>query len=60
MVAPLQCMKKEIFSDNAKRFGFEETKFLEGEGQGKVLTPQKLMEVLSYVFKKEDVRSFWI
>ncbi len=59
VVAPVQCMKKEIFSQNAKRFDFDETEFLAGDMQGKVLSPGKMCEVLSYVFIKEDVRNFW-
>lgn len=59
IVAPLQTGKKEIFYQNAKRFGFKNTEFLSGDTQGKVLTPRKVFEMLSYVFVKEDVRHFW-
>ena len=59
VVAPVQSTKKEIFSQNAKIFGFKETEFLSGDEVGKVLTPTKLCETLDYVFVKEDVRGFW-
>ena len=59
VVAPVQSTKKEIFSQNAKTFGFKETEFLNGDEVGKVLTPTKLCETLGYGFEKEDVRGFW-
>ena len=59
VVAPIQSNKKEIFSKNAKRFGFKETEFLKGDTKGKELSPTKLCDVLGYVFKKEDVKEFW-
>lgn len=59
IVAPVQSTKKEIFRQNAKAFGFEETEFLNGDEVGKVLAPTKLCEMLGYVFLKEDVRRFW-
>lgn len=59
VVAPLQCSKKEIFSQNAEAFGFEKTEFLSGDEVGKVLAPTKLCEHLGYTFLKEDVKAFW-
>jgi len=59
VIAPVQLTKKEIFTQNAKLFGFKETEFLSGDEIGKVLTPTKLCEALEYVFEKEDVRGFW-
>lgn len=59
VIAPIQSTKKEIFTRNAKVFGFKETEFLQGDEIGKVLRPTKLCEVLDYVFVKEDVRRFW-
>jgi len=59
VVAPLQSTKKEIFSQNAKKFAFKETEFLPGDEVGKILSPTKLCEMLEYVFEKEDVRNFW-
>lgn len=59
VVAPIQSTKKQIFTQNAKVFGFKETEFLSGDEVGKVLTPTKLCEMLGYVFVKEDVRRFW-
>ena len=59
VVAPVQSTKKEIYTQNSKQFGFEETHF-EGTAENtKVLSPDILCEVLGYTFKKEDVRDFW-
>lgn len=59
VVAPEQCSKKEIFTQNAEVFGFEKTEFLSGDEVGKVLVPTKLCELLDYTFLKKDVKSFW-
>ena len=59
VVAPLQCSKKEIFAQNAERFGFEKTEFLSGDETGKVLAPTKLCKRLGYTFLKKDVKEFW-
>lgn len=59
VVAPLQSTKKEIFSQNAQKFGFKSTEFLENKTRGKVLTPSKLCSRLNYQFLKEDVQEFW-
>jgi len=59
VVAPKQSRKKVIFTQNAKKFGFRETEFLNAEVNGKVLKPIKLSKVLTYRFKKEDVHHFW-
>jgi nucleoside-diphosphate-sugar epimerase len=59
VVAPIQSSKKKIFAKNAKRFGFKETEFLDGDEKGKMLSPTKLCNVLGYAFKKEDVEKFW-
>jgi len=59
VVAPVQCMKKEIFTQNAKAFDFKDTEFLAGEEQGKVLSPIKLCKMLDYDFVKKDVLGFW-
>lgn len=59
VVAPVQSTKKVIFAQNAKKFGFEETAFLNGNQVAKVLSPLKVMDVLGYVFVKEDVHTFW-
>ena len=58
VVAPVQSTKKVIFSQNAKKFGFKETEFLNGDQVGKVLSPLKLIDLLNYVFIKEDVHTF--
>ena len=59
VVAPLQCTKKEIFSQNEEVFGFEKTEFLSGDEVGKVLAPTKLCKLLDYTFIKKDVKTFW-
>lgn len=59
VVAPVQSTKKEIFSQNAQKFGFKNTVFLENKKAGKVLTPSKLCVRLNYQFLKEDVQKFW-
>ena len=59
VVAPLQSNKKKIFSKNAKCFGFNHTEFLSTDVKGKVLSPIKLIDMLGYTFKKEDVEKFW-
>jgi len=59
VVAPIQSTKKEIFTINAKRFGFEETVFLDHTTIAKNLTPQRLIAVLGYSFVRENVCGFW-
>ena len=59
VVAPQQSIKKEIFAQNAKQFGFNESTFLDSTVRGKVLTSEKLIERLDYTFIKEDVKEFW-
>lgn len=59
VVAPVQSTKKEIFSQNAQKFGFKNTVFLENKKVAKVLTPSKLCSRLNYQFLKEDVQEFW-
>ena len=59
IVAPEQSTKKEIFSQNAKKFGFEETIFLSHFKEVKELSSNKVCKILNYSFVKSDVRSFW-
>ena len=59
VIAPLQSMKKKIFSQNAKIFGFKETEFLHGDEIGKILSPTKICKSLNYTFIQEDVHTFW-
>lgn len=59
VVAPLQTNKKKIFSKNAKCFGFNKTEFLSIDVKGKVFSPTKLVDMLGYTFKKENVEKFW-
>jgi len=59
VVAPIQSSKKEIFDQNAKRFGFEQTTFIGTDNEAKRLNPSKLIRILDYQFMQEDVRKFW-
>lgn len=59
VVAPIQATKKVIFDQNAKRFGFEKTTFLNEDNEGKRLNPSKLIKILDYQFLQEDVKGFW-
>ena len=59
VVAPKQSTRKEIFTQNAKQFGFEETHFDGNSSTTKSLSPEILCDVLGYSFQKEDVRDFW-
>lgn len=59
VVAPLHPPKKEIFDQNAKRFGFEKTHFASIEPSGKILSPSKLIKLLDYAFMHEDPLRFW-
>jgi len=59
IVAPIQSTKKKIFLKNAKKFGFENTEFLNAYTEGKELSSTKICKNLGYIFKKENVDSFW-
>lgn len=59
VVAPKQSTKKEIYTQNSKRFGFEETHFSEKISKKKSLSSDILCDVLGYTFIKEDVKEFW-
>ena len=59
VVAPVQSTQKEVFSKNAKRFGFAKTVFLNDIPIGQSLSPLKLIEKTGYIFKKEKVIEFW-
>jgi nucleoside-diphosphate-sugar epimerase len=59
IVAPIQSTKKEIFTQNAKQFGFEATYFSENISKNKSFSSDILCDVLGYSFKKEDVKTFW-
>jgi nucleoside-diphosphate-sugar epimerase len=59
VVAPKQSTKKEIFTQNAKQFGFGKTKFSENISAYKEISSDILCDVLGYEFQKEDVREFW-
>jgi len=59
VVAPIQSTKKQVFEQNTKAYGFEQTQFLDVYKEGKVLSPDSLCDTLGYVFKYEDVQMFW-
>jgi len=59
VVAPKQSTRKEIYTQNAKKFGFEQTDFKGQKKDAKSLSSEILCDVLKYSFKKEDVREFW-
>ena len=60
VVAPIQTTKKEIYTQNSKQFGFEETHFSENSSKNKSLSSDILCDVLGYTFEKKDVREFWL
>lgn len=59
VLAPIQSTKKEIFAQNSKQFGFDETYFSDSAGKTKSFSPDILCDVLGYTFEKEDVKDFW-
>jgi len=59
VVAPIQSTKKDLFTQNAKQFGYEETHFEGTSSKTKSLSSEILCDVLGYSFKKEDVKDFW-
>lgn len=60
VVAPQQATKEEMFSQNARMFGFKKTKFLSMDGESQTFSQCKIYEVLNYCFLKEDVLTFWV
>ena len=60
VVAPIQRQKKEIYTQNSKQFGFEETHFSENISKNKSFSSDILCDVLGYEFEKKDVREFWL
>jgi len=59
VIAPVQSTKKEIYTQNAKRFNFDATLFSGTKSETKPQSSDILCEILGYKFKKEDVKSFW-
>lgn len=59
VVAPIQSTKKEIYTKNAKQFGFDETYFTENISTNKNLNAKGVETLLDYTFKKPDVMCFW-
>ncbi len=59
VVAPIQSTKKEIFTQNARKFGFKKTTFKDVTLSSKTLSPKRISDKLSYSFKKPDVKEFW-
>ena len=50
VVAPVQSIKKEIYTQNSKQFGFKETHFEGTAEHTKALSPDILCAVLGYTF----------
>ena len=59
VVAPAQAYKSEIFSDNAKKFGFEKTQVLQRIPPRNPPSSSRLEAVLGYRFIRPDVMAFW-
>jgi len=59
VVAPMHRLKKEIYDQNAKKFGFDKTDFISKEIRGKKVLSDKLCKRLGYIFLKKDSFNFW-
>jgi len=59
VVAPIQSTKKEIFTQNSKKFNFKEPSFSNIVDKNNSYSSDILCDILGYKFKKEDVRNFW-
>lgn len=59
VVAPVQSTKKEIYIQNSKQFGFNETYFSDVPCKTKSFSSEILCDILGYTFEKEDVKEFW-
>ena len=57
--APIQTTKKEIFTQNSKRFNFKEPSFSNIIDKKNSYSSDILCDLLGYKFKKENVRNFW-
>ena len=59
VTAPLHPKQSEIYTKNAKVFGWENTYFESDEVLGKVVSPEKLVNYLAYEFLKPNPLEFW-
>ncbi|MCH9740957.1 MAG: hypothetical protein K0U38_08985 [Epsilonproteobacteria bacterium] len=60
VVAPLHPKQSELYRQNAKRFGWEDTCFVSDEILGKIVSSEKLVEYFSYSFFKPNPMAFWV
>jgi len=60
VVTPLHPTQSEVYMQNAKDFGWEETYFDSDEVRGKVVSSQKFMDYFKYNFLKKNPMEFWI
>ncbi len=58
VVAPIHRSKKEIYDQNAKKFGFDKTDFISEQIKGKRVLSDKLCKQLGFVFLKNDPFDF--
>ncbi|WP_122892994.1 Rossmann-fold NAD(P)-binding domain-containing protein [Arcobacter peruensis] len=59
VVAPIQSTKKEIFTQNSKKFNFKEPSFSNIIDKNNSYSSDILCDVLGYKFQKENVQDFW-
>lgn len=59
VVSPLHPSQSEIYNQNTKRFGWEETHFNSSEVLGEVISSEKLINNLDYKFLKPNPMEFW-
>lgn len=59
VTAPLHPKQSEIYTHNAKKFGWENTYFSSYALKGKVVSSNKLVEYLEYEFLKPNPLEFW-
>jgi len=59
LLAPIQRVKKSLYTHNARRFGFAQTHFLSEEVVHTPMPPSTLPKILNYRFKRPDVLTFW-
>lgn len=59
VVAPIQSTKKEIFTQNSKKFNFKESSFSDIIDKNNSHSSDILCDFLGYKFQKENVEDFW-
>ena len=60
VTAPLHPKLSEVYSQNAKAFGWEDTYFESDEVLGRVISSEKLEKYLEYEFLKPHPLEFWL